>query len=66
MLTINIDRPSEAGADRLANALAARVEFGGPAIVVDLGTSTNFDLVDAAERRVHRRSAIAPGMALSP
>src|SRR5688500_20231513 len=40
ILTIRIDRPAEAGADRLANALAARVEFGGPAIVIDLGTST--------------------------
>ena len=47
ILDIRIDRPAEAGADRLANALAVRTEFGGPAIVIDLGTSTNFDLVDA-------------------
>ena len=47
ILRIDIDRPSEAGADRLANALAARTEIGGPAIVIDLGTSTNFDLIDA-------------------
>jgi len=62
-LAIRIDRPSEAGADRLANALAARVEFGGPAIVVDLGTSTNFDLVDADGAYIG--GAIAPGMGLS-
>ena len=62
-LTIRIDRPAEAGADRLANALAARVEFGGPAIVVDLGTSTNFDLVDADGAYIG--GAIAPGMGLS-
>ena len=63
VLAIGIDRPSEAGADRLANALAARIEFGGPAIVIDLGTSTNFDLVDADGAYIG--GAIAPGMALS-
>jgi type III pantothenate kinase len=63
ILAIDIDRPSEAGADRLANALAAKTEFGGPAIVVDLGTSTNFDLVDAAGAYIG--GAIAPGMGLS-
>lgn len=62
-LEIRIDRPPEAGADRLANALAARTEFGGPAIVIDLGTSTNFDLVDADGAYVG--GAIAPGMGLS-
>lgn len=63
ILDIRIDRPSEAGADRLANALAARTEFGGPAIVIDLGTSTNFDLVDADGAYIG--GAIAPGMGLS-
>ena len=63
VLDIRIDRPGEAGADRLVNALAARTEFGGPAIVVDLGTSTNFDLVDADGAYVG--GAIAPGMGLS-
>lgn len=63
VLEVRIDRPSEAGADRLANALAARIEFGGPAIVIDLGTSTNFDLVDADGAYVG--GAIAPGLGLS-
>ncbi len=63
ILAIEIDRPAEAGADRLANALAAREEFGGPAIVVDLGTSTNFDVVSADG--AYLGGAIAPGMALS-
>jgi type III pantothenate kinase len=63
ILEIRIDRPAEAGADRLVNALAARIEFGGPAIVVDLGTSTNFDLVDADGAYIG--GAIAPGMGLS-
>jgi type III pantothenate kinase len=63
ILPIRIDRPTEAGADRLANALAAHTEFGGPAIVIDLGTSTNFDLVDGDGAYIG--GAIAPGMGLS-
>ncbi len=63
VLAIEIDRPSEAGADRLCNALAARTEYGGPAIVVDLGTSTNFDIVSAQGAYVG--GAIAPGLGLS-
>jgi type III pantothenate kinase len=63
VLEIEIDRPAEAGADRLCNALAARTEFGGPAIVVDLGTSTNFDLVSAEGAYIG--GAIAPGLGLS-
>ena len=63
ILEIEIDRPAEAGADRLANALAAKVEFGGPAIVIDLGTSTNFDVVSAEGAYIG--GAIAPGLGLS-
>ncbi len=63
VLEIRIDRPAEAGADRLVNALAAREEVGGPAIVVDLGTSTNFDVVSADGAYIG--GAIAPGLGLS-
>ena len=63
LLPVEIDRPGEAGADRLANALAARIEFGGPAIVVDFGTSTNFDVVSA--EGAYLGGAIAPGLGLS-
>jgi type III pantothenate kinase len=63
VLAIEIDNPAEAGADRLCNALAARNELGGPAIVVDLGTSTNFDLVSAEGAYIG--GAIAPGLGLS-
>jgi type III pantothenate kinase len=63
ILAIEIDRPAEAGADRLANALAAKVEFGGPAVVIDLGTSTNFDLLSAEGAYIG--GAIAPGLGLS-
>jgi type III pantothenate kinase len=62
-LSIEIDRPAEAGADRLCNALAARTEFGGPAIVIDLGTSTNFDVLSAEGAYIG--GAIAPGLGLS-
>lgn len=63
VLRIEIDRPAEAGADRLCNALAARAEFGGPAIVIDLGTSTNFDVISAEGAYIG--GAIAPGLGLS-
>jgi type III pantothenate kinase len=63
VLPIEIDRPAEAGADRLCNALAAQIEYGGPAIVVDLGTSTNFDVVSAEGAYIG--GAIAPGLGLS-
>ncbi|PZR64971.1 MAG: type III pantothenate kinase [Chloroflexi bacterium] len=62
-LEIRIDRPAEAGADRLANALAVCREFPLPAIVVDLGTSTNFDVVSADG--AYLGGAIAPGLGLS-
>ncbi len=39
------DNPREVGADRIVNTLAAHHLYGGPAIVVDFGTSTNFDVV---------------------
>jgi type III pantothenate kinase len=63
VLDIEIDRPAEAGADRLVNALAAREEFGGPAIVIDLGTSTNFDVLNAEGAFIG--GAIAPGLGIS-
>ena len=63
VLRIEIDRPAEAGADRLCNALAARTEFDAPAIVIDLGTSTNFDVLSAEGAYIG--GAIAPGLGLS-
>src|SRR5439155_22990078 len=44
---LRVDNPSEVGADRIANTLAAHRRYGGPAIVVDFGTTTNFDIVSA-------------------
>ena len=44
---IRMDNPKEVGSDRIMNSLAAVHLYGGPAIVVDFGTSTNFDAVSA-------------------
>ncbi len=46
-MALRYDNPREIGADRLANAVAIRERFGGPAICVDFGTSVNFDIVGA-------------------
>ncbi len=44
-IRVDIDNPREAGADRLANSVAAYSQFGGPCVVVDFGTAINFDVV---------------------
>ena len=62
-MEVDSDYPSEVGADRLANALAVRQRYGAPAVVVDFGTSTNFDVVSPAGNYVG--GVIAPGMAAS-
>lgn len=55
-----MDNPREVGADRIVNALAAATLYGGPAIVVDFGTATTFDVVSA--RGEYVGGAIAPGI----
>jgi len=62
-LSIEIDNPREVGADRVVNSVAARERHGEPAIVVDFGTSTNFDVIgpDGA----YLGGSIAPGLAIS-
>jgi type III pantothenate kinase len=47
-LAIRYDNPREVGADRLVNAVALRERFGGPAVCVDFGTATTFDVLSAA------------------
>jgi type III pantothenate kinase len=58
-----IDNPKEVGTDRVANTLAAYTLFGGPSIVVDFGTSTNFDVVSA--RGEFLGGVLAPGIEIS-
>jgi type III pantothenate kinase len=61
-LDVRTERPAEVGADRLVNALAASRLYGTPAIVVDFGTATNFDVVAADGAYVG--GALAPGLEL--
>ena len=57
------DNPNEAGADRIVNCVAAYELLGGPAIVVDLGTATTFDVV--SRKGEFLGGAIAPGLGIS-
>lgn len=61
-MPLRVDRPTEVGADRLVNALAAARLYGAPTIVVDFGTATNFDVVAADGAYVG--GALAPGLEL--
>src|SRR4051795_830956 len=60
---IRYDDPREVGPDRIANAVAARARWGAPAIVVDFGTSTNFDVLSPAGEYVG--GVLAPGVEIS-
>lgn len=62
-ISINYPNPSEIGADRLVNAVAAVHKYRAPAIVVDLGTATTFDVVDATP--AYCGGAILPGLETS-
>jgi type III pantothenate kinase len=58
-----VDRSEEVGADRLVNTVAAHDRYPGPQIVVDFGTATTFDVVDADGN--YRGGVISPGINLS-
>ena len=60
---VRIDKPSEAGADRLVNAVGAHIVYPGPLIVIDSGTATTFDIVAADGG--FEGGVIAPGVNLS-
>ena len=60
---IAIDMPQQAGADRLCNAVALSRLFGAPAVSVDFGTSTNFDVLSANSDYIG--GVIAPGIHLA-
>jgi type III pantothenate kinase len=62
-LSILTDDPREVGADRVVSALAAFTRYGGPAIVVDFGTATTYDVVSA--KGEYLGGAIAPGLQVS-
>src|ERR671935_1434782 len=62
-IPIRYDDPREVGPDRIANAVAARERHGAPCVVVDFGTSTNFDVVSADGEYVG--GVLAPGIEVS-
>lgn len=62
-IAIRYDDPREVGPDRIVNSVAARERYGAPVIVVDFGTSTNFDVVSAAGEYVG--GVLAPGIETS-
>jgi type III pantothenate kinase len=62
-MPILVDNPTELGADRLVNGVAAFARYGGPCIVVDFGTATTFDLISA--KGEYLGGVIAPGLAIS-
>lgn len=59
-MKVDIDNPREVGPDRVINAVAAKHCYGVPAIVVDFGTATNFDVVSSDGNYIG--GAIAPGI----
>jgi type III pantothenate kinase len=62
-ITIRYDNPHEVGPDRIVNSVAARERYGSPCIVVDFGTSTNFDVVSREGEYVG--GVLAPGIEIS-
>jgi type III pantothenate kinase len=62
-IPIRYDDPREVGPDRIANAVTAAERYGAPCIVVDFGTSTNFDVVSA--EREYVGGVLAPGIEIS-
>lgn len=62
-IDVRVTNPNEVGADRLVNAVAADAQFGGPLVVVDFGTATNFDVV--GEDGAYLGGLICPGINLS-
>ena len=62
-IAIAIDMPEQAGADRICNSVALSQLYGAPAISVDFGTSTNFDVLSADNKYIG--GVIAPGIRLA-
>ncbi len=62
-MPVLVDNPSELGADRLVNAIAAFERYGGPCVIVDFGTATTFDVVSA--KGEYLGGAISPGLGIS-
>ncbi len=57
------DNPSEVGADRIVNAVAAFEKYGGPCVIVDFGTATTFDCI--SQKGEYMGGVICPGIGIS-
>lgn len=62
-LNILYDNPRELGADRIVNAVAGITLYGGPLIIIDLGTATTFCVID--EKKRYLGGAVTPGIGIS-
>jgi type III pantothenate kinase len=62
-MSVHVDNPSEVGADRIVNGVAAFHEYGGPCVVVDFGTAITFDVISA--KCEFLGGVIAPGIGVS-
>lgn len=63
-LTIRYDNPNEVGADRLVNGVAGFYKYGGPCVIVDLGTTINFDVISREAEYLGGAIAIGIGIAI--
>jgi type III pantothenate kinase len=62
-INIQVDKPSEVGADRIVDAVAAHSLFGGPACIIDFGTATTFDAI--SKEGDYLGGAISPGIGIA-
>jgi type III pantothenate kinase len=63
-LTIRYDNPNEVGADRLVNGVAGFYKYGGPCVIVDFGTTINFDVVSRDAEYLGGAIAVGIGIAI--
>ena len=63
-IAIKYDNPLEVGADRLVNGVAGFAKYGGPCVIVDLGTTINFDVMSAAGEYLGGAIAVGIGIAI--
>jgi type III pantothenate kinase len=63
-LAIRYDNPNEVGADRLVNGVAGFYKYGGPCIVVDMGTTINFDVISGNGEYLGGAIAVGIGIAV--
>nr|Q01PF4.1 RecName: Full=Type III pantothenate kinase; AltName: Full=PanK-III; AltName: Full=Pantothenic acid kinase [Candidatus Solibacter usitatus Ellin6076] len=64
-LEIRYDNPNEVGADRLVNGVAGFYKYGGPCVVVDMGTTINFDCISAAGEYLGGSIAVGIGISIN-